>query len=56
MTAFTVVGGGLWAWFYLRDRLLAPLVVSHALLGATHYYWVRGEGLAARWAATLTAG
>lgn len=56
VTAVTVVGGGLWAWFYLRDRLLAPLSVSHALLGATYYTWVRDEDLAARWMATLATG
>ncbi|HXG04044.1 MAG TPA: CPBP family glutamic-type intramembrane protease [Candidatus Binatia bacterium] len=56
VAAVTVVGGALWARFYLRDRLLAPLAVSHAVLGATYYYWVRGEDLLARWTATLTAG
>ena len=52
----TTVGGAAWAWFYLRDRLLAPLALSHALLGPAYFYWVRGEDLAGRWLTRLLSG
>jgi hypothetical protein len=55
LAAVTAVGGALWARLDLRDRLLAPLALSHAGLGATDYSGVRGEDLVARWTATLTA-
>ncbi len=55
LTAVTVLGGAAWSWLYLRDRLLAPIAVSHALLGTAYFYWMRGEDLAARWLASLAA-
>ena len=39
----TVGGGVVWTWSYLRHRSLLPLAFSHALVGATYFYWVRGE-------------
>ena len=43
------LGGTLWSFLYLRYRRLWPLVVSHALIGTTFYYWVYGYDLASRW-------
>jgi Type II CAAX prenyl endopeptidase Rce1-like len=43
------LGGSLWSFLYLRYRRLSPLVVSHALIGTTFYYWVYGYDLASRW-------
>lgn len=56
LAVVTTVGGAGWAWFYLRDRLLAPLALSHALLGPAYFYWVRGEDLAGRWLTRLLSG
>jgi len=47
------LGGTLWSFLYLRYRRLWPLVVSHALIGTTFYYWVYGYDLASRWSAFL---
>jgi hypothetical protein len=49
VTLLTSVGGAVWSWYYLRDRCLAPIAISHAVLGTTYYYWVRGEDLFFRW-------
>jgi membrane protease YdiL (CAAX protease family) len=49
VTLLTSVGGAVWSWYYVRDRCLAPIAVSHAVLGTTYYYWVRGEDLFLRW-------
>jgi membrane protease YdiL (CAAX protease family) len=43
------LGGTMWSFLYLRYRRLWPLVVSHALIGTTFYYWVYGYDLASRW-------
>lgn len=43
------LGGTLWSFLYLEYRRLWPLVVSHALIGTTFYYWVYGYDLASRW-------
>lgn len=43
------LGGTLWSFLYLKYRRLWPLVVSHALIGTTFYYWVYGYDLASRW-------
>jgi hypothetical protein len=51
VTMLTIVGGAVWSWYYLRDRCLAPLAISHAVLGTTYYYWIRGEDLLLRWLA-----
>jgi len=48
-----ILGGTLWSFLYLRYRRLWPLVVSHALIGTTFYYWVYGYDLASRWSAFL---
>jgi membrane protease YdiL (CAAX protease family) len=45
----TTLGGTLWSVLYLRYRRLWPLVLSHALIGTTFYYWVYGYDLASRW-------
>ena len=49
LAALTSVGGAAWSWYYVRDRCLAPIAVSHAALGTTYYYWIRGEDLLLRW-------
>jgi hypothetical protein len=49
LTGLTIVGGAVWSWYYLRDRCLAPIAVSHAVLGTTYYHWIRGEDLVLRW-------
>lgn len=52
VTLLTIVGGAVWSWYYLRDRCLVPIAVSHGVLGTTYYYWVRGEDLLLRWLGT----
>lgn len=47
------LGGAMWSFLYLRYRRLWPLVVSHALIGTTFYYWVYGYDLASRWRVLL---
>jgi membrane protease YdiL (CAAX protease family) len=49
LTVLTSVGGAVWSWYYLRDRCLALIAISHAALGTTYYYWIRGEDLVLRW-------
>ena len=49
ITAVTAVMGVFWTWVYERYRRLVPLAISHAILGATFYYWVYGRDLAASW-------
>lgn len=53
LTLVTVLAGGVWSWYYLRDRSLFPIALSHAVLGATYFYWVRGEDLVQRWLGAL---
>ena len=49
LTVLTSAGGAVWSWYYLRDRCLAPIAISHAALGTTYYYCIRGEDLLLRW-------
>jgi hypothetical protein len=49
LTVLTSIGGTVWSWYYGRDQCLAPIAVSHAVLGTTYYYWLRGENLLLRW-------
>lgn len=49
LTALTSIGGLVWSWYYLRDQSLAPIAISHAVLGTTYYYWIRGEDLFVGW-------
>ena len=44
LVALTTVAGFVWSHCYQRDRCLAPIAASHALLGATFYGWVQGHG------------
>jgi membrane protease YdiL (CAAX protease family) len=53
LTVLTSVGGAVWSWYYLRDRCLAPIAVSHAVLGTTYYYWIRGDDLLLRWISAM---
>ena len=41
----TMIGGVVWSYSYFRDRYVLPLAISHAVLGATFYYWVYNEDL-----------
>ena len=52
LTVLTSVGGAVWSWYYLRDRCLGPIAISHAVLGTTYYYWTRGDDLVLRWFST----
>jgi hypothetical protein len=45
VTGATIVGGVLWSYSYHRDRFVLPIAISHAVLGATFYYWVYGRDL-----------
>jgi len=45
----TAGAGAVWSYTYLRYRLLLPIAVSHAVLGATFYYWVYGRDLFEVW-------
>jgi membrane protease YdiL (CAAX protease family) len=49
----TIVAGITWSWYYLRDRCLLPIALSHAALGPTYFYWVRGQDLIQGWLALL---
>ena len=49
VTLVTALAGVVWSGIYCRHRRIAPLALSHALLGSTFYYWVLGIDLAARW-------
>jgi hypothetical protein len=53
VTLITVVGGAVWSWNYLGDRCLAPLALSHAVMGATYFHWVRGRDLGGDWLRAL---
>lgn len=41
--------GIFWTVLYARFRVLIPLAVSHAMLGAAFFYWVYGRDLALKW-------
>jgi membrane protease YdiL (CAAX protease family) len=47
-------GGTVWSYVYCRYRSLLPIALSHALLGAAYFYWVRDHDLlrAIRWSET----
>jgi membrane protease YdiL (CAAX protease family) len=47
----TTAGGAVWSWCYLRDRRVLPIALSHAALGTTYFYWVRGRDLMLEWLA-----
>lgn len=49
VTLLTMVGGSVWSGYYLRDRCLAPLALSHAVLGTAYFSWIRGRELAVEW-------
>jgi membrane protease YdiL (CAAX protease family) len=49
VAAVTAVGGTVWSWYYLKSRRLLPIAVSHAALGTTYFYWVRGRDLLLDW-------
>jgi membrane protease YdiL (CAAX protease family) len=36
-----MVGGAVWSSSYDRHRSLPPLALSHGILGATYFSWVR---------------
>ena len=45
----TAIAGMAWALSYRRHRRLAPVAVSHAILGPVLHYWVLGRDLLADW-------
>ncbi len=47
--AATAVAGLVWVSSYRRHRRLAPVAVSHAILGPLLHYWVLGRDLLAGW-------
>lgn len=47
--AVTAAAGVFWSFLYYRHRMLLPLAISHAVLGASFYYWVCGRDLALVW-------
>jgi hypothetical protein len=50
-----VLGGTAWSLLYLRYRLVWPLAFSHALVGSSFFYWVKGLDLALEWLRTVTS-
>ena len=51
LAAVTIVAGMVWTYAYLRDRQLLPIVLSHAILGSTFYYFVGARDLYQDWLA-----
>jgi len=49
LAAVTLVAGSVWSYAYLRDRQLLPIVLSHAILGSTFYYFVGARDLYQDW-------
>lgn len=47
--ALTALAGSVWSLAYYRYRLLLPLALSHALLGAALHYWVFAHDLLDAW-------
>jgi hypothetical protein len=45
LTLVTMLAGIVWSYVYYRDRMLVPIAVSHAVLGTSYYYFVRGADL-----------
>ena len=54
VAAVTTIGGAVWSWYYLQDRQLLPIALSHAALGTTYFYWVRGQDLLRDWLAAAS--
>jgi hypothetical protein len=51
VTALTMIGGAVWSHVYQRDRHVLPLALSHAILGAAFFHWIRGRDLILDWLA-----
>lgn len=47
--ALTAIAGIVWSLVYYRYRVLLPLAISHALLGASLHYWVFAHDLLEAW-------
>lgn len=45
LAVLTAIGGTIWSYSYHRDRYVTPIAISHALLGATFFYWYRNKDL-----------
>ncbi|HLX61935.1 MAG TPA: CPBP family intramembrane glutamic endopeptidase [Planctomycetota bacterium] len=56
LIALTLAGGFVWTMAYFRWRALLPLALSHAVLGATYFYWVRGDDKIGRMVMGLFSG
>ena len=49
ITLATAAAGLYWTYRYYRYRALTPLALSHAVLGATFYYWIYHQDLIENW-------
>lgn len=49
LAALVAVAGAAWSDCYRRHRLLLPVALSHAVLGATYFAWVRRIDLLRGW-------
>jgi len=49
LMGLTAVAGVAWSYSYYKHRRLWPIVLSHAALGATFFYWVYGHPLGSIW-------
>jgi len=49
LMGLTAVAGVVWSYSYYKHRRLWPIVLSHAALGATFFYWVYGHPLGSIW-------
>ncbi len=45
VTLLTSFAGVFWSSIYYRFRVLTPIALSHAVLGASFYYWIYGRDL-----------
>jgi len=49
ITLLTSLAGVFWTSMYYRFRVLTPIALSHAVLGASCYYWIYGRDLLDEW-------
>ncbi len=45
----TLLMGVFWSSVYYRFRMLTPIALSHAVLGASFYYWIYSRDLLEEW-------
>lgn len=49
----TAAGGVMWSYSYQETRIVYPIALSHALVGASYFYWVRDHDLLLKLFSTL---